>query len=149
MKSNYGKIKQKNNNSSQKILKTKQNKKRNTKKKNTKNNMAQKRLIKDLKRLHDDPPTGIVAAPEDDDIFHWNAVICGPEETEWEGGTFKLTMEFPPEYPNKPPKVKFVSEVFHPNGKKYIYKYVHTQHTAHFFFKQQNDYDIDYYDFNF
>ena len=79
--------------------------------------MAQKRLIKDLKRLHDDPPTGIIAAPDGDDIFHWSAVICGPEETEWEGGTFKLSMEVPPEYPNKAPKVKFISEVFHPNGK--------------------------------
>ena len=28
---------------------------------------------------------------------------------------FKLTIEFTEEYPNKPPKVKFVFKMFHPN----------------------------------
>ena len=31
-------------------------------------------------------------------------------------GTFKLTMEFSEEYPNKAPSVKFISRLFHPNG---------------------------------
>ena len=31
-------------------------------------------------------------------------------------GTFKLTLEFSEEYPNKAPVVKFVSNIFHPNG---------------------------------
>lgn len=31
-------------------------------------------------------------------------------------GTFRLTMEFTEEYPNKPPVVKFISKMFHPNG---------------------------------
>ena len=30
-------------------------------------------------------------------------------------GTFKLTLEFSEEYPNKPPVVKFLSKMFHPN----------------------------------
>jgi hypothetical protein len=30
-------------------------------------------------------------------------------------GTFKLTLEFTEEYPNRPPLVKFVSQVYHPN----------------------------------
>lgn len=32
-------------------------------------------------------------------------------------GTFKLTVEFTEEYPNKPPTVRFTSKMFHPNGK--------------------------------
>lgn len=32
-------------------------------------------------------------------------------------GTFKLLIEFSEEYPNKPPTVRFVSRMFHPNGK--------------------------------
>ncbi|RVW71660.1 Ubiquitin-conjugating enzyme E2 2 [Vitis vinifera] len=30
-------------------------------------------------------------------------------------GTFKLTLQFTEEYPNKPPTVRFVSRMFHPN----------------------------------
>jgi Ubiquitin-conjugating enzyme len=33
-------------------------------------------------------------------------------------GTFKLTMEFAEDYPNKPPVVKFVSPMFHPNSEE-------------------------------
>jgi len=45
----------------------------------------------------------------------WQAVIFGPDDTAWEGGTFKLLMEFTEEYPNKPPLVRFLSKIFHPN----------------------------------
>lgn len=38
-----------------------------------------------------------------------------PDDTAWEGGTFKLTMHFTEDYPNKPPVVKFVCRLFHPN----------------------------------
>ena len=39
-----------------------------------------------------------------------------PHDTPFEDGTFKLTIEFTEEYPNKPPTVRFVSKMFHPNG---------------------------------
>ncbi|XP_029518255.1 ubiquitin-conjugating enzyme E2 A isoform X2 [Oncorhynchus nerka] len=41
--------------------------------------------------------------------------ISCPEGTPFEDGTFKLTIEFTEEYPNKPPTVRFVSKMFHPN----------------------------------
>ena len=40
---------------------------------------------------------------------------CRPHDTPFEDGTFKLTIEFTEEYPNKPPTVRFVSKMFHPN----------------------------------
>jgi ubiquitin-conjugating enzyme E2 A len=44
-----------------------------------------------------------------------NAVIIGPTDTPFEDGTFRLVMQFEETYPNKPPGVKFVSAMFHPN----------------------------------
>ncbi len=35
----------------------------------------------------------------------------------WSSGTFKLTLQFTEDYPNKPPTVRFVSKMFHPNSK--------------------------------
>jgi len=44
-----------------------------------------------------------------------NAVIIGPTDTPFEDGTFRLIMHFEEQYPNKPPGVKFISTMFHPN----------------------------------
>ncbi|KAH0660972.1 hypothetical protein KY289_029720 [Solanum tuberosum] len=76
---------------------------------------ARKRLMRDFKRLQQDPPAGISGAPQDNNIMLWNAVIFGPDDTPWDGGTFKLTLQFSEDYPNKPPTVRFVSRMFHPN----------------------------------
>eukprot|EP00009_Paramoeba_aestuarina_P011184 CAMPEP_0201534694 /NCGR_PEP_ID=MMETSP0161_2-20130828/57008_1 /ASSEMBLY_ACC=CAM_ASM_000251 /TAXON_ID=180227 /ORGANISM="Neoparamoeba aestuarina, Strain SoJaBio B1-5/56/2" /LENGTH=154 /DNA_ID=CAMNT_0047939473 /DNA_START=57 /DNA_END=518 /DNA_ORIENTATION=+ len=79
------------------------------------NKTAKRRLIQDFKRLQSDPPEGINAAPKDNNIMKWQAVIFGPEQTIWEGGTFKLSLDFMNEYPNKPPKIVFLNKMFHPN----------------------------------
>jgi ubiquitin-protein ligase len=42
-------------------------------------------------------------------------VIIGPSDTPFEDGTFRLILQFDEQYPNKPPSVKFISEMFHPN----------------------------------
>ncbi|XP_063169895.1 ubiquitin-conjugating enzyme E2 A [Candoia aspera] len=76
---------------------------------------ARRRLMRDFKRLQEDPPAGVSGAPSENNIMVWNAVIFGPEGTPFEDGTFKLTIEFTEEYPNKPPTVRFVSKMFHPN----------------------------------
>jgi ubiquitin-conjugating enzyme E2 A len=74
------------------------------------------RLIRDFKQIKHDAPVGINASPLPDNVMLWNAVIFGPEDTVWEDGIFKLTLKFSEEYPLRPPSIKFVSTVFHPNG---------------------------------
>ncbi|CAO1615611.1 unnamed protein product [Parajaminaea phylloscopi] len=76
---------------------------------------AKRRLIRDFKRLSTDPPGGISGAPCPDNLMIWNAVIFGPADTPFEDGTFKLLLTFDESYPNKPPSVKFLSKMFHPN----------------------------------
>ena len=39
----------------------------------------------------------------------------GPEETPFEDGTFKLVINFDESYPNKPPIIRFITKIFHPN----------------------------------
>ena len=58
---------------------------------------------------------GIVCKPFEKDMTKWEAVIFGPDDTLWEGGIFKLLINFPDDYPNSPPKVKFFTKMFHPN----------------------------------
>jgi ubiquitin-conjugating enzyme E2 A len=66
-------------------------------------------------RLQNDPPSGVTGAPMDTNIMLWQAVIFGPDDTPWEGGTFKLVLEFTEDYPNKAPQVRFLTKMFHPN----------------------------------
>ncbi|PVF95068.1 hypothetical protein CPB86DRAFT_776389 [Serendipita vermifera] len=76
---------------------------------------CRRRLIRDFKHLSSDPPAGISGAPCPENIMVWNAVIFGPADTPFEDGTFKLVLTFEESYPNKPPHVKFLSRMFHPN----------------------------------
>uniref|UniRef100_A0A6I8PCL1 Ubiquitin conjugating enzyme E2 B n=1 Tax=Ornithorhynchus anatinus TaxID=9258 RepID=A0A6I8PCL1_ORNAN len=77
-----------------------------------------RRSGEDLVLLQEDPPVGVSGAPSENNIMQWNAVIFGflfffPSISP--SGTFKLVIEFSEEYPNKPPTVRFLSKMFHPN----------------------------------
>ena len=76
---------------------------------------ARRRLLRDFRNLEHESAQGYTAAPEADNILKWNAVIFGPDETDWEDGVFKLQMTFPEDYPHRPPEVKFTTPIFHPN----------------------------------
>ncbi|RCK65459.1 Ubiquitin-conjugating enzyme E2 2 [Candida viswanathii] len=76
---------------------------------------AKRRLMRDFKRMQQDPPSGVSASPLPDNVMKWNAVIIGPSDTPFEDGTFRLLLQFDEQYPNKPPQVRFISEMFHPN----------------------------------
>ena len=56
-----------------------------------------------------------VQLKDDADAFVWTVVLAGPPGTPYEGGTFELSIKCQPNYPLAPPKVLFVTPVFHPN----------------------------------
>ncbi|KAI9765505.1 MAG: Ubiquitin-conjugating enzyme E2 7 [Geoglossum simile] len=77
---------------------------------------ASRRLMHEYRALTIDSPDGITAGPIDEDnVFEWEAMIQGPEETPFEGGIFPATLTFPRDYPLSPPSMRFTCEVFHPN----------------------------------
>ena len=78
-------------------------------------NRARLCLMTEFKMLAKDPPWGIYGRPREDNILLWDAVICGPFDTPFDGGKFKLTIQFSEDHPDKPPVIKFVSKMFHPN----------------------------------
>ncbi|KAM7283105.1 uncharacterized protein LOC8034341 isoform X2 [Ixodes scapularis] len=73
------------------------------------------RLQHELKLLRTDPPDGIGAVPLDPLCCHWQAAITGPQDSPYEGGQFLLFVQIPSKYPMKPPIVKFITKIFHPN----------------------------------
>lgn len=59
---------------------------------------------------------GITAFPDSDsDLSHWTATITGPSDTCYTGMTFRLSFDFPSNYPYAPPKVLFKTPIYHPN----------------------------------
>ncbi|KAL6971060.1 Ubiquitin-conjugating enzyme E2 1 [Sarracenia purpurea var. burkii] len=77
---------------------------------------ARKRLESELKDMNKNPSTHISFGPVSDDTFlHWQGIIIGPEGSPIEGFIFHLSIQFPIDYPFKPPEVKFQTKVFHPN----------------------------------
>ncbi|KAJ4971349.1 hypothetical protein NE237_004448 [Protea cynaroides] len=73
-------------------------------------------LQKQLKDLCKNPVDGFSAGLVDDcNIFEWSVTIIGPPDTLYDGGYFNAIMTFPHNYPNSPPTVRFISEMWHPN----------------------------------
>jgi len=79
---------------------------------------AHRRLLQEYRALTNNPPEGITAGPvSEDDLLYWEALIQGPEDTPFEGGVFPAELKFPKDYPLAPPTMRFLGEVWHPNGK--------------------------------
>lgn len=75
-----------------------------------------KRLQTEVMQLVTAPAPGVSAFPAaDGDLTKWSATMEGPDDTPYAGLTFKLSIQFPNNYPYSPPTVLFKTPIYHPN----------------------------------
>ena len=77
--------------------------------------MSGLRLAKELEQLTKDPIEGILFGADSDNLFRWKFTIYGLKGTPYEGGIYEGEIIFPQTYPFDPPKVRFLTKIFHPN----------------------------------
>ncbi|CAF0999583.1 unnamed protein product [Didymodactylos carnosus] len=70
-----------------------------------------------LEEIQGNPPEHItnIKLVDQSNFRVWEAIVEGPTDTPYEGGRFKILIEFPAEFPFKPPIVSFNPPVYHPN----------------------------------
>lgn len=69
----------------------------------------------ETERLQGEPVPGISAVPAESNARLFSVVIIGPEESPYASGKFKLELFLPEDYPMAPPKVRFLTRIYHPN----------------------------------
>nr|QBK88070.1 MAG: ubiquitin-conjugating enzyme E2 [Marseillevirus LCMAC202] len=77
-----------------------------------------KRIIKEIQQFLQEPPEHIYIDFNENDITHLEILFIGPRYTPYSRMFMRFTVDFPSEYPIKPPKVVFTSSYnrkIHPN----------------------------------
>ncbi|KAM9343448.1 ubiquitin-conjugating enzyme E2 T isoform 2-T2 [Pholidichthys leucotaenia] len=73
------------------------------------------RLKRELQMLSTEPPPGITCWQTEDKMDDLRAQIVGGPGTPYEGGLFSLEISVPERYPFEPPKMRFLTPIYHPN----------------------------------
>ncbi|XP_060931116.1 ubiquitin-conjugating enzyme E2 T [Limanda limanda] len=73
------------------------------------------RLKRELQMLSNEPPPGITCWQTEERMDDLRAQIVGGTETPYEGGLFSLEIKVPDRYPFEPPKIRFLTPIYHPN----------------------------------
>ncbi|SAM00033.1 hypothetical protein [Absidia glauca] len=73
-----------------------------------------KRILKEINDIKEDPEANLqLQLTEELDQFY--ATFQGPPDSPYEGGIFLVDIKLTSDFPFKPPKMRFISKVYHPN----------------------------------
>lgn len=72
------------------------------------------RIQKELQECKRDTSSGVQVLVGED-LHHFEGVIRGPEGTPYEGGVYRIDIQIPADYPFAPPKMRFITKIWHPN----------------------------------
>jgi ubiquitin-conjugating enzyme E2 D/E len=76
------------------------------------------RIIEEFNNINRNPISncGITVGLKNvNDYRIWKVTLLGPKDTSYKGGFFFFQVEFPEDYPLKPPKVYFLTPIYHLN----------------------------------
>ena len=76
------------------------------------------RIIQEFKDLNQNPilHCGITVGLENENDYRlWKVTLRGSKNTSYNDGLFRINVEFPEEYPLKPPEVYFITPIYHLN----------------------------------
>ena len=73
-----------------------------------------KRILRELDE-YDKNKNGNYTLTPREDFSIFDAFIKGPEDTPYHGGKFKLEINYGKDYPFRPPKITFLTKIYHPN----------------------------------
>jgi len=81
-------------------------------------NIAQQRIQREFRevvRSKEIAESGVHLELVKDDLTELAGTIAGPPDTPYQGGKYKLEIKIPDTYPFNPPKVRFITKIWHPN----------------------------------
>jgi len=76
---------------------------------------SSKRIVTETKRVLKGTVPGVWVKPNPENPRHFHVRILGPEGCPFEGGVFALEMFLTFDYPMQPPKMHFLTRIYHPN----------------------------------
>ena len=54
-----------------------------------------------------------------EDVYNWKITLLGAKDTSYADGIFLIKLIFPEDYPNNPPRIMFLTPIYHPNVSSY------------------------------
>jgi len=81
-------------------------------------NIAQQRIQREFREVvksKEIAESGVQLELVADDLTELAGTVAGPPDTPYEGGKYKLEIKIPDTYPFNPPKVRFITKIWHPN----------------------------------